>query len=248
MSTDPYRDPVLYDLEYAGHIKDIAWYRSLVAGLGGPVLELGVGSGRIALPLLDDGHELVGVDISKAMLDALRQRMKPGHRCALHQVDFKTLALGRTFPVVLLPFNAIHHCADADAVRQLFRVVRAHLGPSGVFGMDCYLPDPDLYDRDPGERYEPRIFRRPDNGQTLTSWEQSWYDKGEAVHHVRYIYKDAEGVEEVVQLDLKMWTHAELHDLLAEAGFRVLHEMSDFDGTPMGQGALQSVLVLTADS
>lgn len=250
MSADPYRDPVLYDLEYAGHVQDIEWYRSLLQRLGGPVLELGVGSGRIALPLLADGHDVVGVDLSQPMLDALQRRLDAepdlGGSCELHCADFRELDLERRFPTILLPFNAIHHCTgDADLLR-LLAVVRRHLGPRGVFALDCYLPDPALYARDPNERYEPRTFVRPDTGEKLVSWEQSWYDELTAVHHVRYTYESPDGAEHAVQLDLRMWTHEELHALLARAGFTVLHEMADFTGTAMTEDALQSVLVLTA--
>jgi SAM-dependent methyltransferase len=249
MSEDPYADPVLYDLEYANYTRDIDWYRALVAGVGGPILELGVGSGRMALPLLEDGHELVGVDRSQPMLDAFARRLARApslaERCELHCGDFRDLSLGRRFPTVLLPFNALHHCADDDELDQLLATVRRHLAPRGVFGLDCYLPDPELYHRDPEERYEPRVFLRPDNGETLTSWEQSWFDIAHSVHHVRYTYQRADGTEHQVALDLRMWRREDLHTRLAAAGLHIVHEMADFDGLAMTEDATRTVLVLT---
>lgn len=250
MNRDPYRDPVLYDLEYAGHNLDIGWYRQLVKGVGGPVLELGCGTGRIALPLLRDGHEVIGIDASEPMLEAMRARLdaEPEEiqaRSGAFVGDFRSLDLGRQFRAVLLPFNAIHHCADADEVASLLASVHRHVAEGGIFAMDCYLPDPGLYARDPNQRYEERIFVRPDTQEALVSWEQSWYDEAAQIHHVQYVYRRPDGTEDAVQLDLKMWARQELHAMLGQAGFTVLHEMADFEGTKMGPGALQSVLVLT---
>lgn len=251
MNLDPYRDPVLYDLEYAGHTLDIQWYRTLTKGLGGPVLELGCGTGRIALPLLRDGHTVTGVDLSRPMLNAFEMALRAESedlrgRASIHHGDFLTLQLNQTFPLVLLPFNALHHCVDEAEVATLLATVRRHMAPGSVFALDCYLPDPSLYSRDPDQRYEERSFTRPDTQEQLVSWERSWYDTDKAVHHVQYIYRHAEGSEHTVQLDLKMWPYDQLHRILAAAGFTVLKEMSDFEGAPMGPGALQSVLVLRA--
>lgn len=249
MSQDPYADPVLYDLEYASYTQDIAWYRALAEGVGGPVLELGVGSGRLALRLLEDGHALTGVDLSEPMLDAFRRRLASApslsERCTLHCADFRDLRLSQRFPLVILPFNALHHCSDDQELDRLLASVRSHMTARGVFGLDCYLPDPALYERDPNERYEPRVFLRPDTGETLNSWEQSWYDVERSVHHVRYTYQRSDGSEHQVALDLRMWSREALHTRLAAAGLHIVYEMADFDGTVMSDDATRVVAVLS---
>ena len=253
MDRDPYADPVLYDLEYEGHVADLAWYRALAQGLGGPVLELGCGTGRVAMCLLEDGLSVVGVDAAQGMLDRFQQLLatRPEalrDRCELVCADFLELRMDRSFRLVMLPFNALHHCMDARSVMRLLESVRRHLASDGIFALDCYLPDPSLYARDPDQRYEERRFRRPDTGDVLHSWEQSWFDAERSIHHVRYIYRDSGGDETVVALDLGMWSRDELMDMFARAGFAVLHEMADFEGTPMHAGAVRSVLTLRHQS
>ena len=246
---DLYRDPGLYDLEYQGQADDVAWYRKLAARHRGPILELGCGNGRITLPLARDGHTVHGVDLSREMLasghdklarepDEVRQRVRLERR-SFYQLE----GLG-TFPLVLLPFNALHHVSHHRELLHLFAQVREHLAPGGVFALDCYLPDPVLYARDPEQRYEERVFVDPRTGGPLHTWERGWYDPQTQTNHVVYIYRPASGVEYEVQLDLRMYYPQELRALIELGDLRIVHEAEDFAGTPLGPQSLKWVMVL----
>ena len=71
-----YADAAHYDRRYRLRKQDVAWYVARAAALGGPILECGVGSGRIALALARAGHDVVGVDLSAPMLTRLTQRLQ----------------------------------------------------------------------------------------------------------------------------------------------------------------------------
>ena len=71
-----YREPLYYAKSYARRTEDVAYYRSLAVQDGGPILEYGCGAGRIALPIARQGIRVVGVDLSREMLDAFRVRLK----------------------------------------------------------------------------------------------------------------------------------------------------------------------------
>jgi SAM-dependent methyltransferase len=248
---DLYRDPTLYDLEYGDKVDDIAYYVEMARRSGGPVLELGCGNGRLLLPLAEAGLQVTGVDRNATMLDDLsrKQARLPAvvqRRIRVQRADFTALPdLGR-FPLVLLPFNALHHCADHHAVLSLLDGVRRSLAPGGRFALDCYLPDPDLYAREPGQRHEARDFTDPRTGQRLQTWEAGWYDALAQVHHVVYVYRDHAGREYRVQLDLRMFYPQELLALLDLGGFRVLQAWADFDRTPLDGSSLGWVGILEA--
>jgi len=161
-----------------------------------------------------------------------------------HYADARHVDLPTRFPLVLWPFNALHHCRrDSDVLAALDRV-RHHLTPNGLLALDCYLPDLELYDRDPHQRVEPREFTHPTTGETLTSWEQGWWDPDLRIHHVVYAYRFADGTTSRSHLQFRMHTLDELLGLFDRAGWTVLKQAQDFRGTPVDADALKWVGVL----
>lgn len=124
---------------------DLGTYLRAARQLGGPVLELGCGSGRVLLALLRAGLDVVGVDTSPAMLDLAREavaRELPArcHAAELVAADVRTLDLGTTFPLVLLPATTICLFPTAVDRRALFAAVARHLAPGGRFLFDVVVP------------------------------------------------------------------------------------------------------------
>lgn len=141
MNYDPLAE--LYDLQYAHYRDDLAFYTRLADDYGGPVLELGAGTGRVAATLARAGHEVVALEPSSAMIERGQQRLRDAGvtTVAYHQGDMRSARLGRTFPLVTAPFNTLMHLytlADQDAA---LRTVREHLGPGGRFAFDLYTPN-----------------------------------------------------------------------------------------------------------
>ncbi len=247
---DPYRDPVLYDLEYEGLNEDIPYYVELARSHDGPVMELGCGTGRITFALAAAGVHVHGLDASPAMLAGLATKLeqhpsKSGFAPIRTEVgDFTRIEGPPRYSLILLPFNAIHHCQSHTDVLRMFRGFRAALEPGGEVALDMYLPDPTLYKRKKGQRFEERTFVDPRQGHLLKSWESGWYDDLKQVHHVQYIYQHPDKTEEIVHLRLRMYYPAEIRGLLDIAGWDITYEASDFRGRPVEHGSLKWVIRL----
>ncbi len=240
---DFYRQPELYDLEYEERDEDIEFYRCLARDAG-EVLELGCGTGRLSVPMAETGASVVGVDVASAMLGRLRERVAETKLdIEVVQADFRFLELARRFPLVALPFNAIHHVFTAEEILALFDTVKAHLAPGGRFALDLIVPDARYYDRDPEGVHELRHFPDPMGGR-MTSWENGWYDRLTQVNHVRYHYKRANGRHQVLEIPLRMYYPQEMLGLVRLAGWRMLRCDQDFSGTPLGREGHKMVLVL----
>jgi SAM-dependent methyltransferase len=117
---------------------------SLAADAGGPVLELGIGSGRLALPIAARGCEVHGIDASAAMVERLRA--KPGgDRLAVTIGDMADLALDAEpaggFGVAFVAFNTFFNLGSEDAQRRCLRRIRQLLRPGGAFLIEAYVPD-----------------------------------------------------------------------------------------------------------
>jgi SAM-dependent methyltransferase len=120
---------------------DISDYLRLADQTRGPVLELCCGSGRILLPLAEQGHSVVGVDVSNDMLAALRNKLAAmptdiQRRVELVKADATDVDLERTFPLVILPYLSLALITERDKRRALIRGVVRHLAPGGVFAFD----------------------------------------------------------------------------------------------------------------
>ena len=252
MNEDPYADPRLYDLEYANHSEDIAYYTQLATQSEGPILELGCGTGRLTLPMARTGTIVDGVDLSEGMLAGLHTKLAAESsdvqgRVRAWKADFREAPDGilQAYDWILWPFNAIHHCTGPEDVVQTLTWIREHLGPNGRVALDAYLPDRELYGRDPKRTYEHRIFRDPRDGQPLHTWEQGWWDEESRTHHVVYTYKHRDETEEKCHLRLRMFEQPELAELIRSAGYSISHSASDFEGSPLRATSLKWVLQLS---
>jgi SAM-dependent methyltransferase len=112
-----------------------------LAGLagGGPALELGIGTGRIALPLAERGIQVHGIDLSEAMVEKLRE--KPGaEEIEVTIGDFATTRVHDTFSLAYLVFNTINNLTTQDAQVACFENVAKHLAPGGCFVIEVGVP------------------------------------------------------------------------------------------------------------
>lgn len=116
-----------------------------VIGGDGPALELGVGTGRVALPLAASGIDVVGIDSSQPMIDILRD--KPGGpELSVTLGTFASFDMGRRFPLIYVVFNTFFSLLTQEGQVSCFESVAKHLEPDGVFVMQAFVPDVSRFD------------------------------------------------------------------------------------------------------
>ncbi len=120
---------------------------------GGPALELGIGTGRVALPLAEHGVAVSGIDASAAMV--ARLRAKPGGaEIPVAIGDFADVAVDGRFALVFVAYNTFFSLLDADTQRGCFERVADRLTPGGRFVIEAFVPDPGRFER--GQHLEVR--------------------------------------------------------------------------------------------
>lgn len=144
-------DADLGDMGDAASVDPVVSFLAEIAGTGG-ALELGIGTGRIALPLSRSGVRLAGIDLSAAML--ARLQAKPGaEEIEVTVGDFATTRLAQQFKLVYLVFNTIMNLTTQDGQVECFRTAAAHLEPGGCFVVEVMVPQ--LQRLPPGETFRP---------------------------------------------------------------------------------------------
>jgi SAM-dependent methyltransferase len=132
---------VWHDVECAGYGADLTLWRELAADAGGPVLELGAGTGRVALDLAERGHEVVALDSDSALAGQLAARARRrGVRVPAHRGDARSFELERRFALILAPMQVVQLLGGEAGRRSMLVAARRHLDPGGALAVA--LADP----------------------------------------------------------------------------------------------------------
>jgi SAM-dependent methyltransferase len=133
----------LYETWAADMTEDVAFYVDLAREADGPIVELAVGTGRIAIPIAErTGKRVVGIDSSPGMLAIARERAAAaGVELDLREADMRDLGLDEPTDLVICPFRALLHLPTWQARRQLFERVAASLRPGGRFAWNAFAFD-----------------------------------------------------------------------------------------------------------
>ena len=216
----------IYDQFAAGMTEDVPFYVALAEESRGPVVELAVGTGRVAVPIAEQtGRRVIGIDVSSEMLGLARRRAADaGVELDLRQGDMRELTLEESTDLVICPFRAMLHLPGHDARVDLMRRVRSVLVPGGRFAWNAFVFDPAIAQEIDGvwrveqgvrnrstyDYAERRIDLTLENGATVPLW---WVDRDE-------------------------WEAA-----VAEAGLEVEALYGWFDGTPFDETSREFVYV-----
>ncbi len=253
-TAEHYVDPDLYDYEYRRRRADVNWYRALARRLGArEVLELGCGSGRLLVPLVRDGRRVVGVDLAQPMLRRCAERLArltpaARARATLLRGDFRALPVGRRFPLVVCPFNAMMHLYDARDCARFFAGVRRVLTDGGTFAFDVLNPDLQWLTRDPERRWAKTRFTHPRTGRACYYTTNHTYDPATQIAWIRIFYDPVEQPKgrtprsQVVHLAHRQFFPEELMLLCAHHGFTVEAREGGFLGEPF-EGHSESQVV-----
>jgi len=138
----------VYDALYppSPEVEDAAELLATLAG-SGRALELGIGTGRVALPLAARGVEVHGIDVSEAMVAELRAKAG-GEHIPVTVGDFSGVPVEGDFDLIFVVFNTFFVLMTQEAQVQCLQAVADHLTPDGAFVVEAFVPDPARFDRD----------------------------------------------------------------------------------------------------
>jgi SAM-dependent methyltransferase len=228
---DPLAD--LYDLEYS-HDHDVPFWLSLAEREGGPIVEWGAGTGRVALPLAAAGFEVTGVELSERMVDEGR---KKGGSVEWVRGDVRSAKLGRRYKLAVCAFNAFLCLLTVDDALAFLRNAREHLEPGGLLGIEVSVFSPDELVDPPGGPELRHDFTRELPDGRLDRFSVSRYDAASQLLRMRLFYElygPSGELEErwAHDLTIRVVGRSELELMLRLAGFEVEAVYGGFEGEP----------------
>lgn len=234
-------DPAYYTQAYRRRDEDVRFYEALAAEGEGPILEYGIGNGRIAIPMARAGREVVGVDWSAPMIKDLGRKLAKEpeavrQRVSAVQGDMREVELGRKFPLVLCTFNTFLHLYTRPDLESFFSRVKEHLAPGGRFVFDVSVPHPGDLNRDPERAYVAPRFKHPTTGQKIRYTERFDYDAARQILFVTMEFEPMEGGEGwTALLAHRQYFPQELDALVHYNGFEVRELFGGFEREPLGR-------------
>ena len=231
--------PELFDLDYGAFAEDISFYENIVRRSEGPCLELGVGVGRLAIPLAQAGYEVWGMDISEAML--AHARCKAGAelegRLQLVQGDMRDFDLGRQFDLILAGLGTFHELLTPDDQAACLRCVQRHLSPGGLFVCDLRPPlydDWEVGESVPLSHEWTRVLSSTQ--QTVVKLRSVRVDPARQIRRDTYLYDclAADGTlrRVLAEIDLRYTSRYEMEGLLRDARLELEQMYGTFDLAP----------------
>jgi SAM-dependent methyltransferase len=237
----------IYDLQTAdkwASLGDTAFYLEEVKTTGGPVLELGCGTGRVTIPMLDSGLEVHGLDFSAAMLEAAKRKRdalpdEAAKRLHLHLGDMTQFELGQKFAFIFIAFRSFQILVTPEAQLQCLACVRRHLAPGGKAIINLF--DPRYEFMLPGLQEStapPREFTHPISGNRVTvETLERVNDPVSQTLRERWRFTEfgagGEKIRQEEELIRLRWSFRyEMRHLLERSGFAIEAEYSDFHRSP----------------
>jgi ubiquinone/menaquinone biosynthesis C-methylase UbiE len=235
-----------YDVIYSKVIsgEDSGYYLEQILKTQGPVLELGVGTGRIFVEALKQGADIFGIDANASMIEVLKKKIEKKFHHRVKVQDAVNLNLNNRFNLIMAPFRVFSHFVEVIDQFRVLNAVFDHLHPQGQFIFDVFIPNlklitegiKDLMDFD-GEYEKGKKLKR------ITSMEA---DPLNQVSHLKmkYVWEENEKeIEKEWAFPMRYFFKYELEHLIARSRLTLVNIFGDYQEHPLDANSQEFVLV-----
>jgi SAM-dependent methyltransferase len=253
---DPYAKLAMYyDAENADLVEDLAVYSALAARQDGPILDVGCGTGRVTFHLARQGHRVVGVDSSPAMLERAhskleKQAFRP-EKVTLHEVNVAEWRTEERFKLAIFAYNGFMHLTNRAGQLDALGAIRRHLTDDGLLVLDLSNPVEAFSAPDDPSLVLERAFQDPATGETIMQQSVSTLDRARQLMDVLWVYDrvaaDGRVSRILVPLVLRYTFLAEMELLLEKAGLRLRDVYGDYDYGPYQEVSPRMLVVAMVD-
>jgi SAM-dependent methyltransferase len=255
--TDSYKITAeYYDDAYAHatNLVDLPFYLELARRIGGPVLEMGCGSGRVLMPTARAGIEIHGLDSSAAMLGVLRNHIQgePAEvqrRIVIHEGDMRRFRGRQKYPLVTIPFRPMQHMYTVEDQVAALRTAVFHLADDGILAFDVFFPNFALFSQIGKEDLEMEWPVESHPGKMIRRYYRlEAVDRVNQTFRITFIFRtyDKEVLisEEITPMKMSYYAYPQLKALFLLAGLEAVEEYGSFEKAPLNNDASDMIFLL----
>jgi len=225
--------------------QDISFFVEMAEASGGPVLEIGCGTGRVLIPTARAGIEIVGLDLSSSMLSICREKLsreptEAQSKVQLVEGDMRQFDLGREFRLATIPFRPFQHLVTVEEQLSCLKSIHRHLVPGGRLVLDLFNPDLRYLVEEGGtvESIPEPEFTMPDGRRVIRRGRivsRDWFNQVQDIEMIYYVtHSDGRQERLVHRFAMRYLFRFEAEHLLARCGFQVEDVYADYDRSPYG--------------
>jgi len=224
---------------------DHQFFLDKIAATKGKVLEIGVGTGRFFIDALNSGADAYGIDVSREMLNVLKDKLSPANHRRLSQQSITEFRLEEKFNLILAPFRVIMHVLDKESQLKALNNVFDHLAPEGTYIFDTFVPNPEHLakgmnkvtdfegEHAPGQALRRIVSTSPDIVNQLIE-----------IHFRLEWQEDGREHAEDWHLPLRFFFRYELEHLLERSLFGKSYEIhGDYKGNPLSKDSKEFIVI-----
>ena len=242
-----YSDAQRYDFVMGAYASgdQLNFYRRQVARYGEPVLELACGSGRLTIPLANEGVNITGMDLSADMLDLAKLKAsKAGVNIHFIEGDMRSFELGEKFKFIFIPAQSLSHLHTRAEIEECFACVRSHLADEGRFLIELFNSSVRMLARETDRRYPVGQYEDPQAGSHVLVTEKVRYDAASQINHIRWFFRDEKSNEETaLSFEMKQYFPQEIDALLWYNGFLIEHKYGSYDEGEFSSDASKQLII-----
>lgn len=250
MTDDPYAPfASYYDLWSSRMTEDVEFYVRRAREDGGPIVELGAGTGRIAIPTAQEGVRVIAVDTSEPMLEVGRRNAEAAgvdERITWVNAPMQAHVADPVVGLVTIPFRAFLHLMTLDEQLATLAAVHRSLRPGGLLVLNMFVPDPFVIVERHGKRLSEGTAL-DEKGRTVEMFGESHYDVALQRMTLRTTYELSEAGRVIetggAELEARLIWPAEMRLLLERSGFEIESLYGWFDERPFTEESREMIWV-----
>lgn len=227
-------------------LSDLQFYKKwLPADKDARILELCCGTGRLTIPIAQEGYTICGVDYTPSMLEQARAKAaKAGLEINFIEADIRTLDLQEQFDFIFIPFNSIHHLYGNKDLFRALEGVKKHLKNGGLFLFDCFNPNIQyIVENEKGQTVIAEY--KTDDGRNVLIKQTMRYESATQINRIEWHYFINGEFHSTQNLDMRLFFPQELDAYLEQVGFNVIHKFGGFGEEAFGNESEKQIYVLS---
>ena len=242
-----------YDIFYeAAPEGELEFYLNAIDRCDGTVLELGVGTGRIAIPAAAMGHDIMGIDINRPMLDraCLKSAAAPlSGKLDLVEADMSKIDLPRkNFSLVIIPAHTLALVTNERGQSETLMRCAEHMAPNSTLIFNLFNPSDDLIYGDTGETFLLGVVEDDENGVRHVLTGTNDFDTTRQVNRCTQVIEtlntEGETIDrEELQVLFRYLRHDQVNEMLEKAGLEATEVFGDFDGSPLTDDSEEMIYI-----
>jgi ubiquinone/menaquinone biosynthesis C-methylase UbiE len=223
---------------------DLDFYLTSISDADGPVLEVGVGTGRIFCKALESGADIHGIDISDNMLEVLKGKLPSSEHHRVTQADMIDFDLGKKFKLIIVPFRIFQHLLTIEEQLSALSRIKHHLDEDGKLVFDVFVPNIKRLAEPVINMHEITAEYAP--GKMVERYFDAVPHHLDQVIDITFTFKWKENGEEMTEQDhfpFRYYFKYELEHLIARADLEIQHIFGNFNGEKLNNSSNDFVIV-----